>query len=47
MPLASKGRANERGKSHSEITPLFGSNVCTYVNKFVIKHDEGPHRNTS
>ena len=47
MPLASRGRANERGKSHSEITPLFGRSVCTYVNRFVIKHDEGPHRNTS
>ena len=47
MLLPSRGRANERGKSHSEITPLFGSNVCTYVNNFVNKHDEGPHGNTS
>ena len=47
MPLASRGRANERGKSHPEITPLLEKNVCTYVNKFAIKHDEGLHRNTS
>ena len=37
-----------RGGNHTpKLLPLLGSNVCTYVNKFVIKHDEGPHGNTS
>ena len=47
MPFAYRGRANDRGKSHSKITPLFERSVCTYVHRFVIRHGKGLHRNTS
>ena len=47
MPRASRGRANDVGISHSKKSPLIATSVCTYVHKFVIKHEEGLHRNTS